>query len=186
MKLKKLISSFPQIRSKFDFDFHMFLPGGVPFKSGTLADYSENLKNISVDNIYVIVTKKLKNSYSIDDIINEPCSFSSPERKEILSPFCESSSLGLTQISAFLGYMFHVGFQSEQILIVLADYSFAPLDVNLFRLKEKRPLNALNILAITAPIFTLFRSLLPDNINDENIFEYTFKFLVNFRYDISF
>ena len=74
--------------------------------------------------------------------------------------------------------MYYGGPKSEHILLSLAKITrFAPLVVNLYRLIENRSLNILNILAITAPLFTLFRSMLPDHIKNENVFEYTLNFL---------
>lgn len=179
-EIKNLVSKFPQIDK--DFDIHLFLPGGVHYKSKTLLDYYINPDNIAFDHIYVIVTKNAENSYSIDDEIKEPCDCSTSPAKEILSPNCKSSSSGLSQIAAFLGYMFHSGLNSEHILLVLAKITrFAPLVVNLYRLIQNKPLNALNILAITAPLFTLFRSMLPEKVKNENVFEYTLNFLSLFE-----
>ena len=78
--------------------------------------------------------------------------------------------------------MFHGGLKSEHILLALAKVTrFAPLVVNLYRLIENRPICALNILAITAPLFTLFRSILPNEVQNENVFEYTLNFLSLFE-----
>lgn len=161
--IQKLVLQFPQMSSKNE--LHIFLPGGVHFCSGTLAEYYTNPSQIAFDNIYVIVTKPAKKNYSIYDEIDEPCSCLNTQRKEILSPLYKSSIDGLTQIASFLGYMFHGGQKRENILISLAKITrFAPLVVNLYRLIENRKLNALNILAITAPLFTLFRSVLQNNV----------------------
>ena len=82
------------------------------------------------------------------------------------------------QIASFLGYMYHGGLKSEHILLVLAKVTrFAPLVVNLYRLIEKRPITYLNILAITAPLYTLFRSMLPTKVKNEDVFEYTLNFM---------
>ena len=179
--IENLVSKFPQI--KYEFNLHIFLPGGVYFRSGILNDYYINPDNIAFDNIYVIVTKKSEHPYKIDDTIEDPWFCSTPERKEILSPLCKSSSAGITQIASFLGYMYHGGLNGEQILLSLAKVTrFAPLVVNLFRLIENRPLNVLNILAITAPLFTFFRSIAPTRIKNEHIFEYTLNFLSVFEF----
>ncbi|KAK8865515.1 hypothetical protein M9Y10_011071 [Tritrichomonas musculus] len=175
-EIKRLISSFHVIN--FKFKFHLFLSGGVHFKSGTLLDYYVNPDNVAFDNIYVIVTQKGEGLYSYDDTVKNPCSCSTAESKKILSPICKSSISGLTQIASFIGYMFYGGPKSEHILLSLAKVTrFAPLVVNLYRLIENRPLICLNILAITAPLFTLFRSMLPKDVKNENVFEYTLNFL---------
>lgn len=180
-EIENLVSKLLHVDKNFDFDLHLFLPGGVHFKTGTLFEFYTNPEDIAFDYIYVIVTKKTENHYSIDDIIEEPCSCSNAQRNEILSPLCQSTASGLSQIATFLGYVYYGGLKSEQILLSLAKITrFAPLVVNLYRLIRNRPLNTLNILAITAPLFTLFRSILPDEVKNENVFEYTLNFLSAF------
>lgn len=181
-EIENLVSSFLHNASGNEFDLHIFLPGGVPFNSGIILDYYSNPEKIEYDYLYVLVIKKPKFADDINEEITEPCSCSDDKRKEILSPFCQSSINGLTQISAFLGYLYYGGYESEHILLSLAKITrFAPLVVNIYRLIEKRPLNILNILSITSPLFTLFRAMLPPNVEDENVFEYTLNFLTIFK-----
>lgn len=175
-EIKSLVSSFPEVN--YAFNIYIFLAGGVYFHTDSLLDYYYNPDEISHDNIYVLVEKKGDKLIQMSEDIPEPCNCSNSKYRKLLSPFCESSPAGLSQIAAFLGYAFHDGVKSERILLSLAKLTrFAPLVVNFLRLIEKRPLKALNILAITSPIFTLFRSMLPPAIKDANVFEYTLNFL---------
>ena len=147
------------------------------FHTDSLLDYYHNPDEISHDNIYVLVDKKGDKSIKMSEDIHEPYNCSNSKYQKLLSPFCESSQAGLSWIATFLGYAFDGGVKSERILLSLAKVTrFAPLVVNLFRLIENRPLKALNILAITSPLFTLFRSMFPPVIKDTNVFEYTLNF----------
>ncbi|KAK8899970.1 hypothetical protein M9Y10_002293 [Tritrichomonas musculus] len=179
-KIKTLIQSFADPGIPDDFDIHIFLPSGVLFLPGddpekrTLGDFFEAADH-SWNRIYVIVTKNLGDFVYRE--IDEPCNCSGIY-KNMISPLFDSSLAGLTQMASFLGYLFHGGIHGEHLMIALAKVTrFAPLFINICRLLEHSQLNALNIISITAPLFTLFKSLLPESIKNDKIFKYTFQIL---------
>lgn len=174
-KIKELIVSFNNNDIPEDFEMHIFLPSGIPFKKdSSLADFF-GITFHSWNKMYVIVTKKLGNL--IDKEITEPCNCLKANQN-LLSPLCESTLPGLTQIATFLGYLFHEGINSEHLMTVLATLTrFAPLITSICRLLEHYEIDGLNIISITAPLHTLFKSLLPQEIKNGVIFEYTIQTL---------
>lgn len=180
-KIKEMISNWHVPGIPDDFEVQIFLPGGVPFLPGddpterTLDDYYEAVGEVYHHRLYVVVTKNLGDQ--IDEDVAEPCNCIGAN-KNMLSPLFDSTTAGLTQIASLLGYFFHDGINSEHLMLVFAKITrFAPLVVNMYRLLEHEDLNVRNIVAITGPLFTIFKSVLPTGIKNENVFEYTLKII---------
>ncbi|KAK8891846.1 hypothetical protein M9Y10_029068 [Tritrichomonas musculus] len=168
-KIKGLLEKYEDQLPK-DYEMHIFLPGGVPYLSGSLDSYYM-ATDVNHNHLYVIVTKKLGDL--INEKVIEPCNCTG-RNADALSPFCDSSQAGLTQIACLLGYFFHNGIHAEHLWLVLAKVTrFAPLITNIFRFLEKEELTYLNVISITGPLYTFFRSLLPKGMHSDSVFEYT-------------
>lgn len=173
-KIRNLILGFDEKDDlPEDFEIHIFLPGGIPFLSGKISSYFDSI-DVAHNNLYVVVTKELGDL--IDTEVKEPCNCKD-SMANALSPLYDSSEAGLTQIASFLGYIYHHGINAEHILLVLAKVTrFVPLITNYFRLLENAPLTYLNIIAITGPLFTFFKSLVTE-VSLDQVFEYTLKII---------
>ncbi|OHT16596.1 hypothetical protein TRFO_41707 [Tritrichomonas foetus] len=154
-----------------DFEILIYLPGGIPFVSGSLEEWYD-VTDVAHHRLYVVITRPIGDI--IDSEIPEPCNSRNPFNKVALSPLYNSTQAGLDQIACFLGYLFHEGTNAEHLLLVLAKITrFAPLIVNIFRVLEHASLNVSNIVAITGPLYTLFRATLPKGFKSNQVFERT-------------
>jgi ubiquitin-conjugating enzyme E2 D/E len=158
-----------------DFECHLFLPGGLPFLNGTLMDYYDATDIKTEHRLYLVVTRRLGVNPSA--VVGEVCDAANPAVKPLLSPLEQSTDAGLAQIACLLGYFQHDGAKTEQLLLVLAKITtFAPLVVNIFRFMEHEELNGLNVIAVTAPLWTYFSGrLLGPTVRPADVFSYALK-----------
>ena len=169
-KIKDLVKKELPPDAPKKFEVHIFLPGGIPFLESDLplSSYFDEL-TVTKHCFYVVVTKEL--GEFINEEVKEPCNCLK-FNKNMLSPLFESTTAGLTQISSFLGYVYHNGTNSELFVQVFAMISgFSPLVTNMFRLIQHEKLNVRNIIAITGPLHCIFGLILGE-VENERVFEY--------------
>lgn len=150
-------------------EIFVFLPGGIPFLSGTIGDYTDSTV-ISHPHLYVIITRHIGNL--VNRVIDNVCDCSNNDMKLLLSPICESTENGYSQIASLLGYIQHQGNHSEKLFLTLAKITrFAPLITSYYRFFESAEMNGLNIISITSCLHTFCSSILPENMDPINVFD---------------
>ena len=153
----------------------IYLPGGIPFKAGTLADIfsNKNLFNKKTKKfIYGILTRPLS-----DTILNgeckECCDVSNEERKILLSPLVDSTTRGLTDVACLLGYLSHDGANSNLLLrACVSVIHFPPLLTSINRIIDGNQVTGREIVAVCSTFYTYFRSIVPASCKDNQVFEY--------------
>lgn len=171
-----------KIADKDNIEIHLYLPNGIQFISGTFEEWSnacEGNKNL----LYVVVTRKLNDL--AERTIANVCDCSSPEMKLLLSPLCDSTLAGYTQIASLLGYFFFTGPYAEELLLKLAAFTgFAPFITCLYNVVAKRKITGLSIATICASLQSFIQYYLPDTPKPE-LFQKTLAFLtLILKYDI--
>lgn len=168
-KIKGALDRFDDLIIPQDYELFVFLPGGIPFLSGTIGEYTDSTV-ISHPHLYAIITKQLGNL--VKQVIENVCDCSSDEKKLLLSPICESTKDGYSQIASLLGYIQHLGNHTEKLFLTLAKVTrFAPLITSFCRFFESAEIIGLNVIAITACLHTLCASILPENTDPTNVFD---------------
>lgn len=164
------------IENKDDLEVSLFLPGGVHFRSGTFEDWLDTC-DCSRYMLYAVVTRKL------GDLANQTfkqlCDCSSREMKLLLSPLCNSTKEGYTQIAALLGFFYYGGTleSTQHILRCLATITgFAPMINSLYTIMVKKKINGTLITSITAALQT-FISQKVIGSNMKSAFSYTISFM---------
>ena len=156
-----------------NFELHVFLPGGVPFLSGTLKEWQEAMQ-VRQKNLYVVVTRDLGKASK--SVIKELGDFSSDMMKNLLSPLYESTPAGLAQVAALLGYCQHDGPKTEDLLLLFAQVTgFAPMVCSLFRIMEHENITGLDVVAITGVLPTLLNSIPKTPFANESVLEHALK-----------
>ena len=151
-------------------EIYVFLPGGLPFLSGTLDDWSST-KKIS-RRIYAVVTRPL--GASVNRVIGELADCSSDEMKRLLSPIHDSTPQGYAAMACFLGYIQHGGPQSQCLFTQLANVThFAPLVCSLCRIIEREEITGLNVIAITGVLHIMFKDIVHPAFPDHEVLDHT-------------
>ncbi|KAK8884978.1 hypothetical protein M9Y10_044105 [Tritrichomonas musculus] len=153
----------------------VYLSGGLPFIGGTLGDVYLN-KDPKFDNvIYGVITRKvsdivLKSSYP------ELCNISDPDRKLLMSPLCDSSDRGLTDIACLFGYLNHDGAKGDLLLRTCAKViTFAPLITSIRRIIDRNQVVGRDVIAVSSTLFTFFRNYIPPTTKDNLVNEYSLR-----------
>lgn len=156
-------------------ELHVFLPGGLPFLHGTVQDWYD-ATDVNRHNLYVVVTRPLGDA--VDRVITNVADCSSDFMKSLLSPLYDSTPQGYFEMACLLGYFQYDGHHTQDILLRLARVTrFAPLVCSLYRFLEHEEVNGRNIIAITAILHTLFKSIPRDNIANRNVLERSLKLM---------
>jgi ubiquitin-protein ligase len=173
-KVGGLVGGMADARLPANIEFHIFLPGGLPFLSGTLDDFYEAVGNSACNHrLYVVVTRRLGDLST--SVLRETCDCT---KAILLSPLYECTREGIADIGCFIGYLQHSGAKAEHMLLVFAKITrFAPLISSVYRLLEGEEVIGLNIVSVTGPLHTLCRSLLPSRIGAEHVLQYCLKVL---------
>jgi ubiquitin-protein ligase len=133
-----------------NYQLSLYLPGGIPFKTGTLSDVFTNASFRRAPHIlYVVVTRPISADV-LSTKYSELCNCNTNDRKLLLSPICESTEVGLTHIASLLGYLNREGTDCTNLLKSLAQLTgFAPMLCALRRLILRKRLHGVEIAAIT-------------------------------------
>lgn len=140
----------------------IFFSGGIPFVYGTLDDiYKKNKDLKRQSHIYGVLTRKISDDdlyKSYDNI----CDSSSSDRKLLISPLCDSSERGLSDMACLLGYLNNDGKKKDLILRICAELTnFAPLIISLYKICRKEKVNGLDIVTVCSTLFTYLRNCFP-------------------------
>ena len=150
----------------------VYFPGGIPFISGTLADIFEN-KDLKVNKvIYGVLTRPVK-----EEILNKPyleiCNVNDPNLRSLISPFCDSSDRGLSDMACLLGYLNHDGIKGDLLRRTCATViHFPPLITSMTKIINRAQLVGRDIVTVTSTLYTFFRAYLPRTCHDKNVYEY--------------
>ena len=186
--LKTIIQS--DIKNIRQFDLLIYLPGGIPFTSGTLEDVFSTYSDPKVKQcIYGIITRPISDD-DLDKIYTNLCDICSPQRKLLFSPICDSTYDGLCNISCLLSYFNYNGelgdiFQKVSSSII----PFPPFSTSLMRLIENDAVTGRDIITITSTLHTYFSHLINMPNSPETIFDYTLKicnYIMNFKEHVSY
>ncbi|OHT12808.1 hypothetical protein TRFO_17281 [Tritrichomonas foetus] len=150
----------------------VYLPGGLPFIAGTLSDFFSCKSIPSIRVIYGILTRRIS-----DVVLNnnypELCNVSDPDRKLLVSPLCDSTDKGLSDMACLLGYLNHDGVKGDLLLKSAAAVThFPPLIATINRIIERMQVTGRDIACFSASMFCYFKYMLPSNIPNNKVFEY--------------
>lgn len=157
-------------------DLIVYISGGIPFLSGNLKDiYCKEVGPQPSPYIYGVLTSPL-NPIDISNNYYELCNTNDINRKTLLSPLFESTSIGLSNIACLLGYLNHEGNHSDLFLRSCAYFiHFPPLITSLQRVIDNYDVNGRDIITICSTLWTYFRWMVPNNIKSIQLFEYALK-----------
>lgn len=153
----------------------IYLPGGIPFIGGTLGDIylGEDIKVKKV--IYGVLTRQISDSLLIKPCF-EICNASDKDHELFLSPFCESTKRGLSDIACLLGYICHGGLNDDLFLRACAAViRFPPLITSMKRIIDNRNIINRDVVTVCSSLYTFFRAYLPTTILDTQVFEYALR-----------
>jgi hypothetical protein len=137
------------------FHVDLYLPRGIPFTSGCLNDAFGDALKSSPRSLYAVVTREISDDVRTAEY-TELCDCSTADRKLLLSPVCDSTEIGLTQVASLLGYFNRQGDGGENVLRALAHLTgFAPLICALHRINERKAACGFHITAVTACLHSL-------------------------------
>ena len=154
----------------------IYLPGGIPFVAGTLGDIylKKDLKAKNV--IYGVLTRRvsdviLKGSYP------ELCNVSDQDHKLLISPLCDSTDRGLSDMACLMGYLNHDGVKGDLLLRTCATViHFPPLITSMNRIIERNQVVGRDVITVTSTLYTFFRCYLPkDTCKDNQVLEYALR-----------
>ena len=153
----------------------IYLPGGIPFIGGTLGDiYLKDDMKVKRF-IYGVLTRLIP-----DSILNksclEICNVSDPDHKLLISPLCDSSERGLSDMACLMGYLNHDGIKGDLLLKTCATViHFPPLVTSMNRIIERNQVVGRDVVTVCSTLFTYFRAYLPTTTKDEKVYEYTLR-----------
>lgn len=150
----------------------VYLAGGIPFIGGTLTDFYNN-KDIKSKNIYGVLTRPVSDTI-LNELYPEICNASDSYHKLLISPLCDSSSRGLSDMACLLGYFNHDGYYSNLFLCASAVIThFSPFITSLKRIIENNKVNGRDVITVCSTLFTLFKIHLPSSCSDDHVYEYS-------------
>lgn len=157
-------------------DLIIYVSGGIPFLKGTLKDiYLKEVGPKPLRHIYGVLTRSL-NPIDISNNYYELCNINDKIRSILLSPLFASIPKGLANIACLLGYLNHGGNHSDIFLRSSAYFiHFPPLITSLSRVIDNNDVNGRDIITICSTLSTFFRSLIPNNIKNDQLFEFALK-----------
>lgn len=164
-----------QLNGKINMDdkqLIVYLSGGIPFIGGTINDLYSN-DDFKFDRvIYGIITKKIQ-----QEVINKPCSelcnISDNDHQLLVSPLCDSSNRGMSDMACLLGYLNHQFSKAENLLLTTSKViTFAPFITSIKRIIDGNQVIGRDVITVTSTFFTFFRSLIPQTTKDEFVYEY--------------
>ena len=155
----------------------VYLPGGIPFLGGTLANIYINEDEIPVKNvIYGVLTRNIAD-VKLGLPSGDPCNIKDPEHQILISPICDSSIRGLSDMACLMGYLFYKGNNSELLLRTCAAViHFPPLIISMYKIMKGFNLVCRDVVTVCSTLFTFFRAYLADTIEDDKVFEYGLRF----------
>ena len=153
----------------------VYLSCGLPFIGGTLGDLYLN-KEMKVKKVIYGVFTRLVSDKVLKSSFLELCNASDNDHKIILSPLCDSSKRGLSDMSCLLGYLNHDGIKSDILLNSLASVThFPPLITSMKRIIDKEQVVGRDVITVCSTLFTYFRAYLPETCPDDRVFEYSLR-----------
>lgn len=183
------LTSFIQNKLKIDpyQQIHLFLPGGCPFLSGSINDFKKiDTSRRFRRHLYAIITNEISED-SLNQEIDNVCDASTKEKKLLLSPCEDNSSIcSLCTIASLLGYINQNGEDVEFLVYAFSRFfPFAPLICALYQLQSRNTACGRTIIQITAPLFTILRESLKNfGIPNSELLAFTprfFAYLINFN-----
>lgn len=152
----------------------VYLSGGIPFIGGKIEDLYSNEDFKFGKVIYGIITKKVS-SEIINKSCPELCNISDHDHQLLVSPLCESSIRGMSDMACILGYLNHQFSKTENILLSCSKViTFAPFITSIKRIIDGNQVIGRDVITVTSTFYTYFRSLIPPTTNDEFVYEYAF------------
>lgn len=169
-----------------DKDLIVFFPGGIPFTSGTLSDIYSDDKKLIKNVIYGVLIPPIPYKF-LSQHYENVCDASDSSYKTLISPLCDSSERGISDITCFLGYLNNNGKEKINIIKSYASRTnyFAPLIISMYKVCMNDVIIGLDIVTICTSIFTYLRDFLPEKaIPDNQVFEYLFLITDKISYEI--
>ena len=151
----------------------VYLSGGIPFVGGTINDLYSN-EDFKFDKvIYGIITRKMA-----PEIINKSCSelcdISDHDHRLLVSPLCDSTIRGMSDMACLLGYLNHQFSKAENFLLTTSKViTFAPFITSIKRIIDGNQVVGRDVITVTSSFYTFFRSFIPQTTKDEFVYEYT-------------
>lgn len=164
------------LQNKVDFTekrLIIYLAGGIPFISGTLSELYLN-KDIQVKKVlYGVLTRNIPEK-ELNNLYYELCNVSNPNRKLLISPICDSTDRGLSDMACLLGYLSHNSSYSDIFHKSTSTViHFPPFITSLSRMINNDEINGRDIITVCSTLFTFFKSSLPFKCPDEKVYEYS-------------
>lgn len=150
----------------------IFLPGGIPFTKGRIIDiYCKDGIEVKTV-IYGVLVKKISD---LNKKIYEVCNACDEYHRSLLSPHCDSTEHGLSDMACLLGY-FNRNYSKSDFLLKAFAYKihFAPLLTSLKKIIQNEGIIARDIVTVCSVLFTYFRFIVPSSINDNKLLEHIF------------
>ena len=137
---------------------NLFLPSGCPFLTGKISDFKNSDKTRNFRrHLYVIFTNKISKDL-LEGEIDNVCDASDDDKKLLLSPCYENSSInGLCTIASLLGYINQDGQDSDFLVSAFSRFfPFAPLTCALYQLQTRSSVRGSTIIQVTAHFLPIF------------------------------
>lgn len=150
----------------------VFLPGGLPFISGTLGSIYDT-EEIKVKNvIYGVLTRNITDR-ALNSPLGEICNVNNFENRILMSPLVDSTERGISDIACLMGYLNHKGSKSDLLLRTLASVvHFPPMITSMKKIIDDENVIGRDVITVCSTLYTFFRENLPDDIPDQQVFDY--------------
>lgn len=163
-----------KINSNIDnYDFLVYLAGGIPFLNGSLSELY--LKSNQI-NIKLCIYGILIGHVSEEELNKEYLELCNIKLNKLLSPICESSLEGMCNIACILSYMNRYGPLCEKFLqSSAAVIHFPPFITCLNKIIYGNSVTGRDIITVTSKLHTYFSYLLDPYPPPNEVFEYALK-----------
>ena len=153
----------------------VYLSGGIPFISGSLKDLYLWEHRRTKRFIYGVLTNQISDSILRKEIY-EVCDVSDEYHKSLISPLCESTERGLSDMACLLGYFNRNGKKTDFLFKIFSYIiHFPPLLTSLKKIIENFQIVGRDVVTVCSTLFTYIKFYLPE-VNDENLYEHIFEF----------
>lgn len=154
-----------------DKDLLLYTVGGIPFIGGTLATIYDQFP---MEHLICGVFYNKLDKINLDYPIQEVCDISTAHRKQLISPLCESTSRGLSDMACILGYLRYGGMEDDLLIRATSTViTFPPFITSLYKIIDNSFIvTERDVITVCATFYNYFRSVLPENISDDYVLNY--------------
>ena len=166
---------------KQDFELLLYLPGGIPFVTGTISEFVDSFPDY-VPHLYCVILQREFKSNDLEATIGEACNLTDSRMLNVISPYYETDESGLCQMACLLGYIQRDGLRTSRMIYSLAKFCpFPPLICGLYQLCRNGSCSYRSILQITSSLSIIFIEMSKTlNIDRRQLYSNSSKFLTFF------